>query len=422
MLSSEALKPVKVHLIKAGAKERGLKGSNDSITFLMTKSNSGADFDVDSLLHSPQVSFQKPGSGVVRCLYRMRLSLHSKSSSQNSTTKRPNALLGSISSHQMLVENGQSNFTEMDLLLNLSLSGENCLLSHNHKLYHEHLTPDFRLYHQKSLDAPISYSNRVEQMLPVPETFRELARDRFYSPPRRTLGGLGKKLLILDINGLLADIVSPPPKEFKADIKFARRAVFKRPFCMDFMNFCFERFDVGIWSSRARKNIEKVIDHLMGDLKHKLLFCWDLSHCTPTRFHTLENRHKSLVFKEVRRIWEKYDPNLPWERGYYNESNTLLLDDSPYKALLNPPHTAIFPRSFNFQNKGDTSLGHGGDLRVYLDELAAATNVQKYVAQHPFGQRAITERSSSWGFYLRVLNSVTRRHNISLSPHPCLRC
>lgn len=67
----------------------------------------------------------------------------------------------------------------------------------------------------------------------------------------------------------------------------------------------------------------------------------DLSHCTPTRFNTLENRHKALVFKEVRRIWEKYDPNLPWERGYYNESNTLLLDDSPYKALLNPVRLVI---------------------------------------------------------------------------------
>lgn len=62
----------------------------------------------------------------------------------------------------------------------------------------------------------------------------------------------------------------------------------------------------------------------------------DLSHCTATGFRTLENRHKTLVFKELRRIWEKHDPSLPWEKGVYNESNTLLLDDSPYKALLNP--------------------------------------------------------------------------------------
>lgn len=148
----------------------------------------------------------------------------------------------------------------------------------------------------------------------------------------------------------------------------------------------------------------RVIDYLMGDMKHKLLFCWvsnlpwlpncfsqafltpgsvihhfklyshlishihweklsafllilctylhrcynwffllslfrlfqDLSHCTPTGFKTLENKHKTLVFKDLKKLWEKQDPDLPWEMGEYNESNTLLLDDSPYKALLNP--------------------------------------------------------------------------------------
>lgn len=67
-----------------------------------------------------------------------------------------------------------------------------------------------------------------------------------------------------------------------------------------------------------------------------LVFVQDLSRCTATAFRTLENRHKTLVFKELRRLWEKHDPNLPWEKGDYNETNTLLLDDSPYKALLNP--------------------------------------------------------------------------------------
>lgn len=67
-----------------------------------------------------------------------------------------------------------------------------------------------------------------------------------------------------------------------------------------------------------------------------IIWLQDLSHCTDTGFKTLENRHKTLVFKELRNIWDKCDPNLPWPKGDYNESNTLLVDDSPYKALLNP--------------------------------------------------------------------------------------
>ncbi|XP_058009402.1 uncharacterized protein LOC110657698 [Hevea brasiliensis] len=216
---------------------------------------------------------------------------------------------------------------------------------------------------------------------------------------------LKKKLLVLDLNGLLVDIVSSPPKGFKADIRIRRQAIFARPFCLDFLNFCFERFEVGIWSSRMKKNMDNIVDYLMGDMKRKLMFCWDVSHCTMTRYNTLENKHKPLVFKELRRIWEKHDPELPWEKGFYDESNTLLIDDSPYKALLNPVHTAIFPYSYQCQDRKDNALGDGGDLRVYLEGLAEADNVQKFVEQHPFGKKPITERSASWGFYLNVMST-----------------
>ncbi|CAK7355727.1 unnamed protein product [Dovyalis caffra] len=109
---------------------------------------------------------------------------------------------------------------------------------------------------------------------------------------------------------------------------------------------------------------------------------------------------------DLRGLWEKDDAELPWDKGDYSESNTLLLDDSPYKALLNPAHTAIFPYPYHFQNRNDNSLGAGGDLRVYLEELAAADNVQEFVEHHPFGQQAISERSANWGFYLKAIRSV----------------
>ncbi|CAM8968230.1 unnamed protein product [Rhodiola kirilowii] len=67
--------------------------------------------------------------------------------------------------------------------------------------------------------------------------------------------------------GLLADIVSPIPKDFKSDANIARRAIFKRPSCSEFLMFCFETFEVGIWSSRTQKNVERVIDFLLGGFK-----------------------------------------------------------------------------------------------------------------------------------------------------------
>lgn len=216
-----------------------------------------------------------------------------------------------------------------------------------------------------------------------------------------------RKLLILDINGLLVDIIMPPPLDCKADRHISGRAIFKRPFYYDFLKFCCERFEVGIWSSRSKRIIDKVVDYLLGDLKHKLLFCWDMYQCTDTGFKTLENMHKPLVCKELRKLWEKDYPDLPWEKGDYDESNTLLIDDSPYKALLNPIHTGIFPHSYCYRDRSDNSLGPGGELRVYLEGLALTENIQKYIEQHPFGQRAIDETSSLWGFYSTVLCNLS---------------
>ncbi|XP_061339397.1 uncharacterized protein LOC133286068 isoform X2 [Gastrolobium bilobum] len=214
-----------------------------------------------------------------------------------------------------------------------------------------------------------------------------------------------KKLLILDVNGLLADFVSYVPRGYREpDFSLTRRNVYKRPFCDDFLKFCFDRFHVGVWSSRAKSNVDKVVEFLMGKSASKLLFSW--SHCTMTEFSTVENRNKPLVLKELRKLWEKVEPGLPWEKGEFNESNTLLLDDSPYKALVNPMYTAIFPYSYHYYDSTDSSLGPGGDLRVYLEGLAMAENVQEYVSSNPFGQRPIRETNPSWRYYRKVIEAV----------------
>ncbi|XP_073004750.1 uncharacterized protein [Typha latifolia] len=217
-----------------------------------------------------------------------------------------------------------------------------------------------------------------------------------------------RKLLVLDLNGLLADINQYYAYAHKAHKKVSGKLVFKRPFCDDFLKFCFQNFEIGIWSSRKKYNVDDVVDFLMGDLKQNLLFCWDQSKCTITGFKTIENVHKPLVLKELKKLWNKDEPDLPWERGEYSASNTLLVDDSPYKALCNPSHTAIFPRPYCFKDQNDNSLGPGGDLHLYLEGLAMTDDVQSYVREHPFGQPAIADTDPSWNFYLQIIDQVEK--------------
>ncbi|WOL07770.1 hypothetical protein Cni_G16518 [Canna indica] len=222
-----------------------------------------------------------------------------------------------------------------------------------------------------------------------------------------------KKLIVLDLNGLLADIKQDFRNAHQAQKRVGGKSVFKRPFCDDFLEFCFERFHVGVWSSRRRYNVDAAVDYLMGNLRQKLLFCWDQSKCTYTGYGTLDNIHKPLVLKELEKLWKKEEYDLPWEKGEFSPSNTLLVDDSPYKAICNPPHTAIFPYPYIFPNDNDNSLGAGGDLRVYLEGLAIADDVQLYVQRNPFGQKTITDSDPSWNFYLQIINNVLKYSSLT---------
>ncbi|EEC81397.1 flocculation protein FLO11 [Oryza sativa Japonica Group] len=236
------------------------------------------------------------------------------------------------------------------------------------------------------------------------ENFRHI-----YSPRGSLIRFRRKKLLILDINGLLADINQDHHNAHLSHAKVRGKLVFTRPYCDDFLRFCFENFELGIWSSRLKANVDSVVNIIMKkDMKQSLLFCWDMSKCTGTGFKTLENKNKPLVLKELKKLWNKEDPDLPWEQEEFSPSNTLLVDDSPYKALGNPPHTAIFPHPYSYLNKKDDSLGPGGDLRVYLENLATADDVQRYVQEHPFGQPSITKSDRHWNFYVKILDKLEK--------------
>ncbi|KAL5724566.1 hypothetical protein ACHQM5_007808 [Ranunculus cassubicifolius] len=253
--------------------------------------------------------------------------------------------------------------------------------------------------------SPSAEYIKKEATIMATESTKDELQNRSASPGTGQIRQSSRKLLILDLNGLLVDIVPVLPRGCRADKRIGKKSLIKRPFCDDFVKFCFETFNVGVWSSRTKINVDKVVDFIMGDYKHKLLFCWHQSQCTPTGFNTLEVAHKPMVFKEIKKLWDQRVPGLPWTKGEYNESNTLLLDDSPYKALLNPPHTAIFPDSYKCWNANDNALGPGGKIREYLEGIATAEDVQKYVEHNPFGQRAVTSRSSSWGYYLRIIRA-----------------
>ncbi|KAF8396469.1 hypothetical protein HHK36_018092 [Tetracentron sinense] len=230
--------------------------------------------------------------------------------------------------------------------------------------------------------------------------------------------GPRKKLLVLNMGGLLLHRVH---RSNKASIKKSRKCdlisgnfqVFKRPFCDDFVKFCFEKFEVGLWSSAMWWNVDNVLKFAIGTLRPKLLFTWDQGECTETGFKALENREKPIFLKELKKLWDKDKFSLPWPKGRYSSSNTLLIDDTPNKSLLNPSNTAIFPHQYDANDTNDKTLGPNGELRLFLEGLADAEDVPTYVKEHPIGQPEITSMHPDWKFYSKIIDKF---RNQSSSP------
>eukprot|EP00249_Psilotum_nudum_P013120 c24162_g1_i2 orf=511-2697(+) len=212
-----------------------------------------------------------------------------------------------------------------------------------------------------------------------------------------------KKLLVLDVNGLLVDTyfrADRRPGE-AADTRIGNFFVYKRPFCDEFLKFCLENFVVGIWSSAKRQKVDSLVDFIFRDSKVKLAFSWCQLNCTDTGMKAPENMHKPLFLKELSKLWGNSNPGLPWKGGDYGPINTLLVDDTPYKAIRNPPNTAIFLQSYSAHNRKDNVLG--GTLRVYLEFLSSAANVQQFVENNPFGEPSITPANPQWRYLSRLL-------------------
>ncbi|XP_059276764.1 uncharacterized protein LOC132030971 [Lycium ferocissimum] len=88
------------------------------------------------------------------------------------------------------------------------------------------------------------------------------------------------------------------------------------------------------------------------EITNKFLFIWCQDECTKIGDTFGKDKFgftvKPAFFKELKKVWSIHTK--------YDVSNTLLVDDSPYKAFLNPAHTAIFPHSYQ-GNWSDTCLG-----------------------------------------------------------------
>lgn len=130
-------------------------------------------------------------------------------------------------------------------------------------------------------------------------------------------------LVILDINGTLADSTFKKREGCKEDYRLRSKYIYKRPHLDTFLDYLFSLEDcqVGVWTSCVKENAKAIVDVLFKDCK--LAFVLSRDSCDPVPgpgFKTV---------KDLRKVW-KIHPDL------WGPHNTIILEDSPDKIALQP--------------------------------------------------------------------------------------
>lgn len=139
-------------------------------------------------------------------------------------------------------------------------------------------------------------------------------------------------LLILDLNGVLV-------------ARRSKGSFIHRPYAKEFIDFAFKNFAVGVWTSGLQRTCEPIIESVMGEYKHRLLFVFFRDKCELTP--TPDNKYGTK--KHLKYIFSMFPDS-------FHSVNTIIIDDSPEKC--SHPDIALCPAPFNkpSQQKDDEGL------------------------------------------------------------------
>ncbi|KAF9782504.1 hypothetical protein BJ322DRAFT_1009786 [Thelephora terrestris] len=181
-----------------------------------------------------------------------------------------------------------------------------------------------------------------------------------------------RKLLVLDLNGTL---LHRSPRAIKGGSRYPMpgqqgfrprlRSVHSRPYMPSFKSYIFHPstkgwLDVMVWSSAQPHSVDDMVDKCFYDEKHHFVAVW--ARDTLGLPQHLYNR-KVQTLKDLNIPWSKLFPpsDLPAAKpsptSHHNALSTLLMDDSPLKAELQPyNHLCVKEYSNVIRNRDLASL------------------------------------------------------------------
>jgi hypothetical protein len=172
-----------------------------------------------------------------------------------------------------------------------------------------------------------------------------------------------KYTICLDMNGVLLARYfgnDPTRPNREPDYRIKNHLVYLRPGFKKFINVMLHNFNVGIWSSIRKDNLDVLCKTIFSPEQLKRLrFILDGSYCTIVPNDVAEGSTKPIMLKETSKLFGLYG---------IEAEHVVLVDDSEYKAALNTSGISIHPSSY-IGDINDKALCKNGEIYRQLMAL-----------------------------------------------------
>ncbi|KAI4153441.1 MAG: hypothetical protein LQ340_002313 [Diploschistes diacapsis] len=194
-------------------------------------------------------------------------------------------------------------------------------------------------------------------------------------------------LIVLDLNGTLLERM------------WGSNRVIMRPYIDSFLKYCFGNHRVMIWSSAQPANVRNMCVKVFNAADRAMLVAmWgrdklDLS--------SEDYADRVQVFKRLEKIWE--DQELQREHpqagsgGSWNQTNTVLIDDSVFKAASQPHNLIEIPEFLKEHMRKELKGKILEQVTAYLETARKYEDVSTFIEKNPFrmGESTLLKASGS---------------------------
>ncbi|KAG5456628.1 MAG: HAD-like domain-containing protein, partial [Olpidium bornovanus] len=189
----------------------------------------------------------------------------------------------------------------------------------------------------------------------------------YLSQAFRAPGELSKpnrKLCLLDLNGTLIYRKRAPDTGQLLDWRL-------RPHLGEFIEYLFMNFEVMVWSSATTRNVRRMVSAAFPSWAiSRLIAVWDRSFFNlPAALYS----SKLVTIKDLQAVWDKV-PCPAGAPAAWDQSNTILIDDSAEKAVLQP-YNCVLLKSFDLASAASGADRELKNVRKYLEALLPQRDV-----------------------------------------------